>query len=326
MTDAGTGGCEITQSATAFAPVPSPRERRSAKIWRGWLRCRRLGESPTVGVVGADERGAQLLRSSATFGNLFQHGGRSQCKYHTASAGATPTSSAARTLASRPPWNPLQPIAGQDIGRTADNLVGAFKSFATHWGDRLEHLLRHAFFAFLHLPGSTLLDVANILQNRSQYAVHMRDVFLDAIGNEVARRFWLYDLKKYGKDDLGPPRNKLSKLLVNQPVSLMLSQPDSAFNFRDVMDNGMIFLADLSSAGSEVREVLGCLMLSLLHQTAISRSDTAPAKRRPFLTPQLQRCVAAQLVDEIPAIIATHLSSDTLLRHVPDITASLRDI
>ena len=181
-----------------------------------------------------------------------------------------------------PLWNPLQPIASQDIGRTADDLVGAFKSFVIHWGDRLEHLLRHAFFAFLHLPGSTLLDVANILQNRSSYAEHMRGVFLKAIDNEVARRFWLYDFAKYGKDDLGPPRNKLSKLLVNQTISLMLSQPDSAFNFRDVMDNGMIFLADLSSVGSEVREVLGCLILSLLHQTAISRSDTVPAKRRPY--------------------------------------------
>lgn len=47
---------------------------------------------------------------------------------------------------------------------------------------------------------------------------------------------------------------------------------------------------------------------------------------RPFLTPQLQRCVAAQLVDELPALITTHLSSDALLRHVPDITTSLRDI
>ena len=47
---------------------------------------------------------------------------------------------------------------------------------------------------------------------------------------------------------------------------------------------------------------------------------------RPFLTPQLRRCVAAQLVDEIPSLIATHLSNDALLRHVPDITASLRDI
>ena len=47
---------------------------------------------------------------------------------------------------------------------------------------------------------------------------------------------------------------------------------------------------------------------------------------RPFLTPQLQRCVAAQLVDEIPTLIALHLSSDALLRHMPDITTSLRDI
>ena len=69
---------------------------------------------------------------------------------------------------------------------------------------------------------------------------------------------------------------------MNQTVSLMLSQPDSAFTFREVMDKGMIFLADLSTVGSEVREVLGCLILSLLHLTALSRSDTMPEDRQPF--------------------------------------------
>jgi len=47
---------------------------------------------------------------------------------------------------------------------------------------------------------------------------------------------------------------------------------------------------------------------------------------RPYLTPQLQRCVAAQVVDELPVLITTHLSSDALLRHMPDISTSLRDI
>ena len=103
-----------------------------------------------------------------------------------------------------PLWNPLQPIAGQDVGRTADDLLGAFKSFVTGWGDRLEHLLRHAFYGLMHLPGSTLLDVANLLRNTSDESKRLRTEILQVVDNAVARPFWLHDFQKYGKDDFGP--------------------------------------------------------------------------------------------------------------------------
>jgi len=48
------------------------------------------------------------------------------------------------------------------------------------------------------------------------------------------------------------------------------------------MDEGMILLVNLSSIGSETRDILGCFILSLLHLTAISRSDTPFERRKPF--------------------------------------------
>jgi hypothetical protein len=62
----------------------------------------------------------------------------------------------------------------------------------------------------------------------------------------------------------------------------MLSQPDSLFNLRRIMDDGMILLVNLSPVGSQIRETLGSFLLSLLHLTALSRSDTPPDKRKPF--------------------------------------------
>ena len=38
---------------------------------------------------------------------------------------------------------------------------------------------------------------------------------------------------------------------------MMLSQPNSSLKFRRIMDDGLIFMADLSGLGTEVREVLG---------------------------------------------------------------------
>jgi hypothetical protein len=48
------------------------------------------------------------------------------------------------------------------------------------------------------------------------------------------------------------------------------------------MDEGRILLVDLSTIGSEVREILGCFILSLFHLTALSRSDISIKNRKQF--------------------------------------------
>jgi len=183
-----------------------------------------------------------------------------------------------------PIWNPLGRIPGQDIGRVTDDIVRAIQSFVTtgSWGDRLEHLLRNIVFSLMHLPNSTFLDISDLLRNKSVESEILRREILKVVTNETAVQFWRYDYEKYGKDDFGPPKNKLSKLLVHGTVSLMLSQGESRLNFRRIMDEGMILLVNLSTIGSMVREILGCFILSMLHLTALSRSSTPIADRKQF--------------------------------------------
>jgi hypothetical protein len=181
-----------------------------------------------------------------------------------------------------PIWNPVQRIPGQDIGRMADNLVGVLKSFVTGSGDRMEHILRHSIFALLHLSGSTLLDIADTLRIGSAESEVNRRLILEVVENEETRRFWQHDFSKYRPDELGPSKHKLSKLLVSGAVSLMLSQPHSQFHFRRVMDDGMIFLGNLSKLGTEVREILGGFILAILHAMALSRCDVPPERRKTF--------------------------------------------
>jgi hypothetical protein len=182
-----------------------------------------------------------------------------------------------------PLWNPLKPVVGQHLGHTADELVFALKSFfKSGWGHRLEHLLRNCIFALLHVPGSTFFDIYNILQYKSEESSALRRRILEVVESPVSRKFWLEEFDHYKAADLSPPRHKLSQLLLSGAASLMLSQPDSALNFRRIMDEGLILLINLSGSGSEVRDVLGCLKFSLLHQTALSRSNVPPDQRRPF--------------------------------------------
>ena len=136
-----------------------------------------------------------------------------------------------------PRWNPFRCGSDLEISRVADDLVRAFKSFVTGWGDRLEHLLRHAIFALLHIPGSSLFDVSNLLRPKSDESKCLRGEALKAVDNAVAKLFWQHDFKNYSSSDLAPAQHKLSKLLTSGTVSLMLSQSESGFDFRDVMES-----------------------------------------------------------------------------------------
>ena len=183
-----------------------------------------------------------------------------------------------------PIWNPLERIPGQDIGRMADDLVRAIKSFVSSggWGDRLEHLFRNMIFGLIHLPHSTFLDLSTLLRPNSDESKRLASEIVQHLDNESAIAFWKHDYTKYTKDDLGPPRNKLSKLLLSGSVALMLSQADSAFSFRKIMDQGLVLLVNLSNVGSMVRGILGSFILSLLHLSALSRSTLPAAERRQF--------------------------------------------
>ncbi|MFH1742653.1 MAG: type IV secretion system DNA-binding domain-containing protein [bacterium] len=181
-----------------------------------------------------------------------------------------------------PIWNPFAPHHGQDVSRKTDDLVSAIKNVVSGWGDRLEHLLRNTFYGLLHLPESTMLDASNLMSVHSHDRSRIREAVLNIIDNESARLFWENDFAQYRKDDLGPPKNKLSKLLLTDSVSRMLSQPENRIHFREIMDKGLIFLANLSSIGTEVRAVLGSFLLSLFHLTALGRQDTPDELRKLF--------------------------------------------
>jgi len=182
-----------------------------------------------------------------------------------------------------PLWNPMSRIPGQDIGRMSDDMIAVLKSFVANWGDRMEHLLRHCIFGLKHLEHTTFLDLSDLLRTGTKESKQMKELLLQVVQNEVAQQFWRYDYETYRSDEFGPPRHRISKLLVGGAHALMLSQPHSKFTFRRMMDDGMIFLADLSSnLGTEVRDILGGFILAIIHATAMSRSDTAPQNRKAF--------------------------------------------
>jgi len=182
-----------------------------------------------------------------------------------------------------PLWNPMQDIKGLDKCWITDELVGVLKNVFIGWGERMEHILRQSILGLLHLPGSSLRDVYEILCKMDE-SKKIRQLVLETAQNDICRQFWRDDFEKYRPDDLGPAKNKLSKLLLSDTAtSLMLSQPENKFDFRHMMDDGTIFLADHSSNPiTEIKQIIGGFILALMCMAAFSRSDVPSKKRRPF--------------------------------------------
>ena len=181
-----------------------------------------------------------------------------------------------------PLWNPLALHAGQAISRTVDDTIRVLKSILTGRGHRLEHLLRQGLAGVLHLEKPSLSVVANVLTTRNPRRERLRMEILSHVETETARRFWDHGINTYRDSDFAPVQNKLGVLLTDGNVAKMLEQPESRFDFRDIIDTGKIFIVNLSGTGSETRDTLGSLFLSLFHLAALTRSDTPYEDRRPF--------------------------------------------
>ncbi|MBI4659756.1 MAG: ATP-binding protein [Verrucomicrobia bacterium] len=182
-----------------------------------------------------------------------------------------------------PCWNPLHVPAGVNPYRMTDDLLSALERVSTDWGDRLAHVLRNGLIGLSYLKSATLLDLYNLVRQKSAESEVLRNQIVKLAVDDPVRKFWERDfLKDYREADLASPKHKLHKLLAGGSISLMLSQPESAIQLRPIMDEGRILLVDLSTIGSEAREVLGSLVLTLFMMAAVSRSDQDVRDRKPF--------------------------------------------
>ena len=106
-------------------------------------------------------------------------------------------------------------------------------------------------------------------RRKCQESDRLRRVIVEAVDNVTARAFWKEDFDKYDKATVDPPRHKLSKLLISGTASLMLSQPESRIDLRQIMDTGQALLvclvnpADWATQRMLVEELVSCLGPSL---------------------------------------------------------------
>jgi hypothetical protein len=184
-----------------------------------------------------------------------------------------------------PIFNPLKKIDNLDVGRMASSTVEAIKSFVQKqsWGSMTSHILRNLVFSLISSndENATFLNLSKLLHNKAKQSKEMSKILLPMIDNETVFNFWRYEYFKLNKE-LNAPINKMSKLMISGTTALMFSQPDSYFDFKDIMDSGKIFLINLANVDMTLKRSLGCFMISLFHLNALNRSNVPVNERNPF--------------------------------------------
>jgi energy-coupling factor transporter ATP-binding protein EcfA2 len=181
-------------------------------------------------------------------------------------------------------FNPLEKVSWEHRHLTAISLLSIFKKiWVDAWSARMEYILTNTLLALLEWPNSTLLDVNRLLADEK-----FREKVVNNLKDEVVKAFWKQEFAKYHlqfrTEAIAPIQNKIGQFITNPLIRNIIGQTESAFDLRKIMDEGKIFLANLSvgGIGEETSRLLGGLLITKFQLSAMSRVDVPEEKRKDF--------------------------------------------
>jgi hypothetical protein len=146
----------------------------------------------------------------------------------------------------------------------ASGIVSAFKAiWPDFWGPRLEYILYAAVAALLDCDNVSLLGVQRMLSDGRYRAWVVRQ-----IKDPMVRSFWVNEFENYDKkflhEAVAPIQNKVGQLLMSPHVRNILGQVRSRIDARFMMDNGRIFIADVSKGklGADKSNLMGAFLVT----------------------------------------------------------------
>ncbi len=108
------------------------------------------------------------------------------------------------------------------------------------------------------------------------------------VKDPVVRSFWENEMAKtsdfHKSEMLGYLISKVGRFVENRMMRNIIGQTKSGFNFRDIMDNKKIFLANLSKGemGDINSYLIGMILVTKIQMAALSRVDTPEKQRQDF--------------------------------------------
>mgnify|MGYP001580068647 FL=1 len=151
-------------------------------------------------------------------------------------------------------------------------------------GPQFEHWGRNASLSVMARPGGgTLIDIPRLFTDDA-----FREETVSYVTDPVVLSFWNEQMAKTADFHKSEMYNyftsKFGRFMTNDIVRNIIGQKTSAFDFRDIMDSGKIFLVNLSKGkiGETNSYLLGMILVSKLQVAAFQRADTPEEQRKDF--------------------------------------------
>ena len=152
-------------------------------------------------------------------------------------------------------------------------------------GPMFEHNMRNymlTLMADVDNPG-TIVEIPRMISDDA-----FQKAWVAKVKDPLVRSFWEDEMAKtsdYHKSEMmGYLVSKVGRFVENEMMRNIIGQTKSAFNFRDIMDNGKILLVNLSKGktGEVNASLLGLILVAKLQMAAFSRADVPEDQRQDF--------------------------------------------
>ncbi len=153
------------------------------------------------------------------------------------------------------------------------------------FGPRIQHYFRNGCLTLMddEDEGATLIDLPRLFVDPA-----FQKYKVSKCRNTVVRQFWENEMAKTGareKEEMIPYfSSKFGPFITNTTMRNIIGQPKSAFNIREVMDDGKILLVNLSKGriGDINAQLLGLIFVNKISMAALSRADMPEKDRLDF--------------------------------------------
>ena len=133
-------------------------------------------------------------------------------------------------------------------------------------------------------PQATILEISRVLSDDD-----FRQRMLAQSDNEVINQFWIEVAEQAdgeaSLENIVPYiTSKFDNFLSNEIMRPIIAQPESSFDFRQVMDNQKILIVNLSKGrlGDTNANLIGLILVGKILMSALSRVDMPEEERKPF--------------------------------------------
>lgn len=166
----------------------------------------------------------------------------------------------------------------------ASGLMGIFtKIWANVWSSRMEYILSNAILALVDTPGTTLLGIPRMLVDKDY-----RQMIVSNLKDPVVKAFWVHEYEQWREqfrnEAIAPIQNKVGQFLSSAMIRNVLGQPKSTINIFDIMNEGKIFLVNVSKGriGEDNSALLGGMIITKIQLAAMERVRIPEDERKDF--------------------------------------------